>query len=186
MNSHPYRLLSARSLVAVWALLFSAGVMAENTSGDRQLEEQVFFEEKCGNCHPSERIFLIKMSPELRKHVVLRMRERVEPGAAWLSDEEINRILAYVEERSSTGESVQPKAAENAKELFRERCKGCHELDRIYMQVKTERENPQAWMHVVTRMQAKAPDWISEEEAREIVDYLRERTASTTPPASTK
>ena len=31
-------------------------------------------------------------------------------------------------------------------------------------------------MHVVTRMQAKNQEWISEDEAKLIVEYLQERT----------
>ena len=65
---------------------------------------------------------------------------------------------------------------QTAKQLFRERCSGCHELDRIYAKVKEERDKTAAWLHVVTRMRAKAPDWISEDDAERIIDYLRTRT----------
>lgn len=158
------------------ALLFSAVATADQASSGTVTEEERFFEAKCGECHPSERIFLVELTPEQRRHVVLRMRERLEAGEAWLSDEEVEKLLGYVDERRKAGEAVKPESIASSKQLFRERCKGCHELDRIYAQVKTERENPTAWLHVVTRMQGKAPGWISEQEAKQIIDYLRSRT----------
>ena len=42
--------------------------------------------------------------------------------------------------------------------------------------MKKERDKASAWIHVVNRMRGKAPDWISEEEARQIVEYLQSRT----------
>ncbi|MDX1594761.1 MAG: cytochrome c [Gammaproteobacteria bacterium] len=165
-----------------WASLFALAAPllfttpAEADPAGAPAREQQFFEEKCGNCHPQERIFLLELTPEQRRHVVLRMRERLEAGSRWLSDEEVERILAYVETRSGDPAVVQPERSDDGKQLFRERCKGCHELDRVYRQVQAERDNPYAWMHVVTRMQAKNADWISEDEAQRIVEYLRSRT----------
>ena len=158
------------------ALIFAFSVQAETKTAETVSEEQRFFEEKCGSCHPSERIFLVDLNPDQRRHVVLRMRERLEAGAKWLSDEEVERILGYVDTRAESDQAIQPERLEDGKALFRERCKGCHELDRVYQQVVAERANPYAWMHVVTRMQAKNSEWISEQEAQLIVDYLRART----------
>jgi mono/diheme cytochrome c family protein len=158
------------------ALLCGAAAQAETKPAEGVSEEQRFFEEKCGSCHPSERIFLVDLTPDQRRHVVLRMRERLEAGSRWLSDEEVDRVLSYVDATAGTGQAVQPERLEDGKALFRERCKGCHELDRVYQQVKVERENPYAWMHVVTRMQAKNQEWISEAEAKLIVEYLQSRT----------
>jgi len=170
------RLSHLASLLGTCALILAFSVHAETKPTETVSEEQRFFEEKCGSCHPSERIFLVDLNPDQRRHVVLRMRERLEAGSKWLSDEEVERILGYVDTRADSGQAVQPDRLEDGKALFRERCKGCHELDRIYQQVVTERENPYAWMHVVTRMQAKNPEWINEQEAKLIVDYLRART----------
>lgn len=167
---HSRVLLTICGVLAMCITLPAAAEQAKVT------DEERFFESKCGECHPSERVFLVEMTPEQRRHVVLRMRERLEAGSKWLSDDEVDKLLGYVEERRKSGDAVHPEAKVSPKELFRERCKGCHELDRIYEQVKSERENPTAWLHVVTRMQAKAPGWISESEAKQIIDYLRSRT----------
>ncbi|GAB4354720.1 MAG: hypothetical protein Kow006_20650 [Gammaproteobacteria bacterium] len=173
MPFHHLRLLPGLCGLA-GLLLIGAVQAAEGSSGIS--EEERLFQAKCGECHPSERIFLVEMTPEQRRHVVLRMRERLEAGAKWLSDEEVDKLLSYVEARRKSDDAIKPQAKASPKELFRERCKGCHELDRIYEQVKTEREKPSAWLHVVARMQAKAPQWISKEEADQIIDYLRSRT----------
>ncbi len=168
------RIVLAVSGVA--AMLFAISGYAEQGNPAKVTEEERLFIAKCDECHPSERIFLVELTQEQRRHVVLRMRERLEAGDAWLSDEDVERLLNYVDERAKSASAVQPQKQASAKQLFRQRCKGCHELDRIYAQVKTERENPTAWLHVVTRMQAKAPGWISEGEAKQIIDYLRTRT----------
>lgn len=140
-------------------------------------DEKRFFERKCGECHSSARIFLVTLTPEQRRHVVQRMRERWEGGEAWMTDEDTERILAYVDQAISEG--TPPTRAEiegDPKQAFRTRCATCHELDRVYQQVKQERGKASAWIHIVNRMRAKAPDWISEEEARQIVEYLQSRT----------
>lgn len=140
-------------------------------------DERRFFEKKCGECHSSARIFLVTLTPEQRRHVVRRMRERWEGGDAWISEEDAERVLAYVEQ--AIDEGVPPSRTEienDPKQAFRNRCATCHSLDRVYQQVKKERDKASAWIHVVNRMRAKAPEWISEEEARQIVDYLQSRT----------
>lgn len=164
-------------------VLFFAGLLAiplsalaETRGKPATSEEERFFEEKCGECHPAERVFLVELNQEQRRHVVAKMRERWEGGAYWLSEADIERLLTYIEERTASGEVVQADEIESPKLLFRERCTGCHELDRIYEQVKRERDSSSAWLHVVTRMRAKAPEWIDEKETQQIVDYLRVRT----------
>ena len=164
-------------------VLFFAGLLAmplsalaETQGKSATSEEERFFQEKCGECHPAERVFLVELNQEQRRHVVAKMRERWEGGAYWLSEADIERLLTYIEERTASGEVVQADKIESPKLLFRERCTGCHELDRIYEQVKKERDSSSAWLHVVTRMRAKAPEWIDEKEAQQIVDYLRVRT----------
>jgi mono/diheme cytochrome c family protein len=120
------------------ALLLPGTALAETKTTETVSEEQRFFQEKCGSCHPSERIFLVDLTPDQRRHVVLRMRERLEAGSRWLSDEDIERVLNYVDATAGTEQAVKPERLEDGKALFRERCKGCHELDRVYQQVKVE------------------------------------------------
>ena len=140
------------------------------------IPEEQLFERACGQCHPSSRIFLVELDPAKRRHVVEHMRGRWEGGAYALPEADVERLLAYIDSRARAGDAAQPSAATDARTLFRERCAGCHELDRIYARAREERSRPAAWLHVVTRMRAKSPGWISDEEAERIVEYLRERT----------
>ncbi len=182
MTNIPLTERVTRRLLALMLIVWLASISALAAEAPAVTDEERLFEEHCGLCHPSERIFLVDLTPEQRRHVVLRMRDRWEGGPAWLSDEDIDQILAYVEKRAADGmATANDSEDQTAKELFRERCSGCHELDRVYAQVKQERDKTAAWLHVVTRMRAKAPDWISESDAERIIEYLRARTAPAKP-----
>ena len=61
MEPTPRRRHGLRTLLAAAALLLGAAAHAE-TPVDAT-DEQRFFEEKCGSCHPSERIFLVELTP---------------------------------------------------------------------------------------------------------------------------
>ena len=149
---------------------------ASPAAAGEPIPEAQLFERACGQCHPSSRIFLVELDPAKRRHVVEHMRARWEGGAYALPEADVERLLAYIDSRARSGEAAQPTPAPDARTLFRERCAGCHELDRIYARAREERARPAAWLHVVTRMRAKSPGWISDEEAERIVQYLRERT----------
>jgi mono/diheme cytochrome c family protein len=141
------------------------------------VEEKRLFEQSCGKCHPSARIFMMTLSPEQRRHVIRRMREHWDVGASWITTQDAERILAYVEQTIANGKQPEPgDIAGGSKQVFRERCATCHNLERVYRQVGQERGKAAAWVHMVNRMRAKAPEWISEQEAQQIVDYLRSRT----------
>jgi len=56
------------------------------------------------------------------------------------------------------------------KKVFLERCSACHTLDRVYDKLQGDQAS---WMHVVQRMQGKAPDWLSKEDAKLVVEYLK-------------
>ena len=55
-------------------------------------------------------------------------------------------------------------------EVFRARCAACHPLERAYLYLETELEPH--WELLVRRMQAKAPEWITDAEAEAVVRYL--------------
>ena len=52
--------------------------------------------------------------------------------------------------------------------LLNTKCSKCHGVDRPLGKKKTMEK----WQSTVKRMQGKNPDWIKDEEARQIVDYL--------------
>ncbi len=132
-------------------------------------EEKRLFEKKCSLCHTPDRVFLTPLTDKSRSHIVARMQERAPD---WISPEESELILDYL---SKTPRKVQLKKKKkikgDAKAIFRQRCAGCHSLERVYL--KLEEQKAPSWGHIVKRMQEKAPEWLSKNEATEIMTYLQ-------------
>lgn len=140
--------------------------MQSSLDEDRQL-----FEEKCSRCHTVDRVLLSPLRGESLKHVVNRMQSR--SGSDWISDSDAERVLAYLEtvpqnghEDGGLGENSSPA------EIFSLRCSACHTLERIF-QKSGEAGTKQAWSHTVSRMREKAPQWMTDEEAVKILEYLQ-------------
>lgn len=131
-------------------------------------EQRYLFEEKCGMCHSVERAFLEPITDEQFRAIVQRMRER---APQWISEQQAETIIGYM--AGGARGITRPEHDEidgGPAEVFRGRCAGCHPLERSYLYVETELDP--AWPLLVKRMQLKAPDWISDEEAALIVEYL--------------
>lgn len=133
-------------------------------------EERRLFEEKCSLCHTLDRVFLIPLTDESRRHIVLRMRERAPD---WISEEEARLILDYL---SRAPRAIVPRkeVSGDAAAIFRQRCSACHSLERVYL--KLEESRAPSWMHIVKRMREKAPQWLTDEETEQIVQYLQSLT----------
>ncbi len=135
--------------------------------------EKKLFEEKCSLCHSPQRVFLRPLTPESRHHIVLRMQER---ASGWISPQEAERILAFLDQGAPGIKKPQrSKINGGAAAVFRERCTGCHSLERIYLELEEHTElagKSAGWMHIVKRMREKAPDWMTAKEAGQIVKYL--------------
>lgn len=48
----------------------------------------------------------------------------------------------------------------------------CHTLERVYLKVEKGMD-AKSWNHIVQRMQGKNPEWLNEDEAKQIMSYLR-------------
>jgi len=141
-------------------------------------KEERFFEQKCGLCHAPARIFMLPTTAEDRRHIVTRMREHWEGGESWISDADAKRILAFVEKSIAEKAPLPRHEVEGGdKDVFRTRCVGCHNMDRIFEKIAANGGNSQTWMHIVERMRAKQPEWISEDEARRIVEYITSKSS---------
>lgn len=130
--------------------------------------ERHLFEQKCGLCHSVQRVFVKTLAPDQIGATVERMRRR-EPE--WISPADAETITAFIR----AGARGVPRPVHNAidgspADVFRDRCAGCHPLERAYLYLETELEPH--WPLLVKRMQVKAPEWISDEEAEQIVRYL--------------
>ncbi len=135
-------------------------------------EDRALFEEKCSHCHTLNRIFLEPLHGDDLQHVVSRMQSK--SGTDWLSDEEIARILAYL--GNAPSEAAPATALDgNAtpEQLFSARCSGCHSLERIFSKLGSAEGSADFWSHTVSRMRGKAPQWMPESEANQILEYLQ-------------
>lgn len=75
-------------------------------------------------------------------------------------------------EEAKTGSSPPAVSArEEGKALFKKKCGVCHGLDRATAQTETR----EGWAAVIKEMQGKRTDWISEEDAAKILEYLASR-----------
>ena len=135
-------------------------------------EDRILFEEKCSRCHSLDRIFLEPLQGGDLQHIVSRMQSK--SGTDWLSNEEVERVLAYL--TSAPREAI-PTAelAGNAtpEQIFAVRCSGCHTLERIFSNLGESADTNDFWSHTVSRMRGKAPQWMPESEADQILEYLR-------------
>ncbi|MBI1864554.1 MAG: hypothetical protein HYR98_02270, partial [Nitrospirae bacterium] len=143
----------------------------------RMAEERKLFETKCSLCHSIDRIYVLKLTPEVMDHIVNRMRLRAPD---WITPEQARKILEYMKvdphERRQRKEVKEGPAV-----LVRERCSACHELERVYLEA--EKPGTKDWMHIVKEMQEKAPEWITKEEADHIVGFLNDLKAKKPAPA---
>lgn len=61
-----------------------------------------------------------------------------------------------------------PTAAQEGKAIFEQKCGVCHGLDRA----TALRETKEKWAEIVKSMQGKKADWISDQDAAKIVEFL--------------
>lgn len=145
-----------------------------NAAMDAALEEdRALFENKCSRCHTLDRILLSELNGDDLRHVVNRMQNR--SGTDWLSDQEVERVLAYLADvPREMASSARIAGDASPEQLFLTRCSACHSLERIFSNMKAANgDATEFWSHTVSRMRSKAPQWMSDEEASEILDYLR-------------
>lgn len=135
-------------------------------------EDREFFESKCSRCHTTKRVLLARLQGEEVAHVVSRMQNR--SGTDWLSDQDVERVLAYLNNESREKKSSARMSSDiTPAEMFAARCSACHTLERIFQKVSDESNTMEFWSHTVSRMRGKAPQWLSETEADGILEYLR-------------
>lgn len=131
-------------------------------------EDHKLVEKKCTLCHSIDRVFVESLKGDKGEHIVKRMENYA--GPEWISEAELKRIIGYLD-------GVEPKAPAkldtglSAEQIFETRCVGCHSLERVYEKLRTQVSNDY-FSHVISRMQEKAPQWVTDDEARLIEKYL--------------
>ena len=140
-------------------------------------EDRELFENKCSRCHSTARILLSPIAGDSLRHVVNRMQSR--SGTDWLSDQDVEQVLAYLEKVSREIPPPDPLNGDaTASEIFAARGSACHSLERIFTKIGDETNPTEFWSHTVSRMRGKSPEWLSETEADEILRYLQSASAS--------
>ena len=98
-------------------------------------------------------------------------------GTDWLSDRDVERVLSYlgtISHDTSLSTTTNGKTAPT--ELFALRFSGCHTLERVFLSLSKAENVEDFWSHTVSRVRGKAPQWMSEADAGEILNYLRSLT----------
>ena len=134
-------------------------------------EDRAFFETKCSYCHGLDRVFLIPFNEQSRRHMIERMQNRA--GSDWLSDADAERILSYLATATPQVQPPERLDGNNGKDILKARCTACHTLERIFVELDEYPADADLWPHIVGRMRGKAPQWISEAEAKSIIEYLQ-------------
>ena len=135
--------------------------------------EKKLFDEKCSLCHTTNRALLMPMTPESVREIVPRMQAI---AGNWITDEEAHEISEYL--IHGAPESIRPARSELAAvepyDLFLQRCTACHTAEQIFNRLKTDKRGKtvSGWPGIVKRMQQKAPNWITNAEADNIVSFL--------------
>lgn len=136
-------------------------------------KERKLFEEKCSMCHTTDRVFIMPLTRESRRHIVERMQILAN---GWISLEEAHEILEYLNHGAPESEiPVRKEVVDGPAALFRERCTVCHTAERVYLELQEsgKKHKAPAWLHIVRRMREKAPEWVTEKEAGKILEFLQ-------------
>ena len=114
-------------------------------------DDQRFFEDKCSRCHTLDRVLHSPLQGDSLRHVVNRMQSR--SGTDWLSDQDVERVLAYLD--TMPRQAAQPAPLDgdpSAADIFDVRCSACHTLERIFQKLGDDTEGPTPWSHTLSRM----------------------------------
>ncbi len=135
-------------------------------------DDRELFETKCSRCHTPDRVLLSPLRGDSLRHVINRMQSR--SGTDWLSDQDVERVLVYLDTVPREATRPDPLGdSANTAEIFAVRCSACHTLERIFQKLGDDPNEPTPWSHTVSRMREKAPQWMTETEARQILKYLQ-------------
>ncbi len=153
-------------------LTYLSSHVQETTKRASLDDDKMFFEQKCSRCHTLDRIFLEPLTDESRLHVVNRMQAK--SGTDWLSDEDVERVLNYLSKAALDIPTPSKLGADaGGAEIFAARCQNCHSMERIFEHLGPNHDMKMNWSHVVNRMRGKAPQWITDVESQQIIDYLQ-------------
>jgi cytochrome c2 len=116
-------------------------------------EALTLFVQKCTSCHEPELSLNVIKDKRSWKRTIRKMQAY---SRDFITHEDVARLVAFLYGRQKT-----------EKQVFVDTCTGCHTDERISKHSMSEEE----WLEVVKRMQAKAPDLITEDKIKIITSY---------------
>ena len=141
-------------------------VMEAVVMGDRALVE-----EKCSTCHTLGRVVLESFNGDDGRHILERMQSYA--GSDLISEDQMKLILNYLQNKSDLSEVPSPQEGATPAQIFRVRCSACHALERVIKLIGADEAQDASWVHIVSRMQSKAPEWITPEESELLLTYIQ-------------
>lgn len=114
-------------------------------------------EEKCFECHSTQRIRFFKRTPEEWSVTVRRMKEK---APMWLSDEDVMDCINF----------LSLNYAKTGRDLFEALCVSCH-VKSGKKQLLYQRKTRPAWARAIERMRRKYSFFIGVTDAKEITEF---------------
>ena len=133
--------------------------------------DQALVEEKCSTCHTLGRVALESFDGDDGRHVLERMQSYA--GTDLISEEQMNLILSYLQNKNDLVGLSPPVEGATPAQIFRVRCSACHALERVINLIGADKPSDESWVHIVSRMQSKAPEWITPEESELLLTYIQ-------------
>lgn len=153
----------------LYHFIISDGLMAQGPAGSANSTHLV--DVKCSKCHTLKRVFLMPRSESEWRDVV---EEMMDKNPEWISPEEAQHIIGEILTTwSERAEATirERREYEDARFLFIDRCTLCHSINRVLLKDKTAEE----WKKTVEKMRSGAKEYITEEDAERIANFLSER-----------
>jgi mono/diheme cytochrome c family protein len=141
-------------------------IMEAVAEGDRALVE-----EKCSTCHTLGRVVLESFDGDDGRHVLERMQSYA--GSDLISEDQMKLILSYLQNKNDLAGVSSPLEDSTPAQIFRVRCSACHALERVINLIGADKAPDASWVHIVSRMQSKAPEWITPEESELLLTYIQ-------------
>ena len=142
---------------------------------ERQKREAAIFQAKCQKCHPGKVFLQRALTPDEARAIVKRMQQK---AGNTIEDKDVEIIVRYHMQAqqaaldknlSGITESVlrdNPRMKKGMA-LFVKKCSACHTPNRALSVIK----DPQVWAETIKRMQHYSKGAISDQEAKELVDF---------------
>jgi cytochrome c2 len=147
-SSFTLAILAVVLLLAAAALASETYVPPPDSQKPARVTAQSVYALKCSKCHAITRPDGKTKTPDEWKATVEQMRNKDQK---WISADEAGTITAFLSGRA----------------LCSQKCTKCHSAERVDV-----KKTAVQWQSTVQRMQAKKPDWISDDEKKQILFYL--------------